>query len=250
MDLDLAVLPKSLRGIYKKTSSSSASQSSSVVFIENPQLFSNDASTHHIHVPIHQQFLADRNGEQLHYQPQTSAFATLSSTKNLPPPCGGEPSTTPSPTSLSPTFEHSDNLQSRLAEQHGNTPDFDALFEQILSVDSGLFHWDDLARYVVEQSSASQQSLPAFRKTLDTMKCGAHTSPVEHEIRIRKLITYYLESKGDTYLLWSVNNATVCVLVFVLFTVHQAAATPRCASEVLRVSRHSSCMYTWPPRSH
>ena len=210
--MDLLVLPPHLRHIYTDSvPESSSSQTSSVVFLERPELPSfdeEDQSKKQCPPAGAAAAITDYFGNRLEWSPSTSSFtppivnnssdSSPRATHHMVPP----PLPSPSPTS--PLESREIELETEL-KKHGGA---DALVRKIITME-GLKDWDRLARYALQQSSFSQQSSVEFCKTLDECVKEVESSSQDDSMikrmesireKERKLVQWWLEIRGDKLL--------------------------------------------------
>jgi hypothetical protein len=193
--MDLTVLPASLRGIYDTTSNDTTpSQSSSVMFIEDPNLTATKTTPESQHLKNTKTAMLNHFGEPLQWSEVNSAFVvakckaeTTNASSSLLVPLRQAPLVL----SLDSPIQMHSKLDILYAHQN-----IDKLFLNVytLAVDPP-FNWDECAKYLLEKSSIVHHSMEEFRHTLDKMKVnGLHLH--DHLIMERKIIQWYLNAKS------------------------------------------------------
>ena len=210
--MDLLVLPPHLRHIYTDSvPESSSSQTSSVVFLERPELprFDEEDQSKKQCPAGAAAAITDYFGNRLEWSPSTSSFTPpiLNNSFDSSPRATHHNGPLPSPSSTSPLESREIELKTEL-KKHGGA---DALVRKIITME-GLKDWERLARYALQQSSFSQQSSVEFCKTLDECVKEAESSSQDESSssmikrmecireKERKLVQWWLEIRGDKLL--------------------------------------------------
>jgi hypothetical protein len=190
LDLDFAVIPKELRSIYKSEKVKVGEVGNNVIDIQHvePPSSIRGPNNNNANASLKKKQMFDHFGKPLVWSCKLSAFVT----NDLPL----EPNLTTT----------NDDEESQIQKTHFKTLDekfensanFDTKLLHLMTMDEDTeneFHWDDIAFYVLQRSSAIKQSLNKFGQTLDQMRELAtnHTAFIMKE---RKLIQFYLQIKN------------------------------------------------------